>query len=407
MQISKPLRIISMLLFAGTLSVLVASCDNFLGSDGSDNGGNGNENGSFGDINGDEVNTEIAEQKVLAFLQDLGFFDSEYFQQSQLNVMSSTQDQQDNVPPVPDDYLVSEDVDGNIYITMDIDRDGNILPNREWRDNNNSYCLEQGKSFKTPAWKLRVELHPETQDVFLRLIDIDTGQIESPASAQVPGDSWVDDGISEAWDSADLPQIQQAGSPCGADVQLTLTFDSEMAANADGGVEVTRVQANIPLGDNSDPEVFEGTSALILTDYSAGGAGCPIVSTTNGTISAQVTIPDGSFDSVSIDDLQGMIDVSIRIVPDESPIATFDCGATEITDDTIWYRWFHVLNQSQDSDAPFSYFYGSLWDEMKDAPFGLAKGEIEQLDTFTEEGDTLTLEEITTLEIWTKELPPL
>ena len=412
------------LVLAVGIAISIMGCDSLMGSSGGGSNGNDSEesNGSDGPSFEGELNEETAKQAVLNFLVNLGIFPGNSTAQAQMNAITA-QDQQDNIPPVSDDYLTSEATEsGNIEVTMQIDSDGNIVPSPEWRNENSGYCLEKGKSFKTPVWNLRLTLFPESERVQINLIDIETGQIEASGNESVPGDTWVDDGIAEAWDEAGLPDIQKADSPCGADIELTLTFDSEVTAFVDGESDVARVQANIPLANDSDPEVFEGTSALLLTDFTDftpppppdGSINCT-ETTTAGTIYAEVVIPDGNLDPEDFDDLQGMIDVTIRVVETESPILTRTCvittpkgtGEQTLEDDLIWYRWFHVLNQSGDPDAPYSYFYGSLWEEMEDEPFGRAKREIFQSETFTDQGEQITLEEDTRLEIWTKELPPL
>lgn len=379
--------------------------------------------GTDTDFSDNGITEESAKQAVLDFLIRLGAFPDSNSKQAALIGISFEEDQQDAIPPVSDDYLVSEATEsGNIEITMQLDSEGNIVPSLEWRNENNGYCLEKGKRFKTPVWNLTVTLYPESERVQVNLIDIGSGQIEASGNESIPGDSWVDDGISEAWEAAGIPEIQKADSPCGAKIELTLVFDSEMTATIASGEEVTRVRAKIPLENSSDMEVFQGTSTLVLKDFPEpnppappGGSISCNTSTTSGTISAKVTIPGGNFDSIAIDDLEGMIDVSIRILEEESPILTTVCDVTTpqgsgqqtLEDDMIWYRWFHVLNHSQDPDAPNSYFYESFWDPMENEPFGLAKREVVQSETFTDEGESITLSEDTRLEIWTKELQPL
>lgn len=385
-------------------------------SSGSDDEGGDNGTASAPDT----VDTATAEQSVIAFLESQGFFSSEYFQQAQVAAMVVAQGQQDAIPPVSDDYVRSEIRDGNILLRLDIDGNGNILPSRDWRNENSGYCLEKGKYFRTPMWQFQVQLDPESQLVVLRLLDAGTGGIEEQADAQVPGDSWVDDGISEAWGTVNLPQIQQADSPCGAEIEMTLVVESEITASThDELFERAKVESRIPLGQESETDVFEGTATLTLTDYDSPVGNEPNVincswTATLGSISGKVKIPDGNFESVSIDDLQGMIDVSIRVLQEEAPVLTQTCtvqtpdGSGESSlEGQPWYPWFHVLNQSQDPDAPFSYFYESLWEAMPDDDFGLAAREVEQEEVFTEEGDTLTLQESTSLEIRTEILPPL
>lgn len=393
--------------------LLLGGC---LSSSGSDD----DESGETPD-SGDSVTQEGAEQSVVSFLESQGYFSSAYFQQAQVTTMLVAQGQQEAIPPVPDDYVRSElNESGNIVIRLDIDEDGNILPNRHWRAENSGYCLEKGKHFRTPIWQFQVQVDPEMQFVLLRLLDLATGQIERQQDAQVPGDNWLDDGINEAWNEINLPEIQQADSPCGSDIELTLVVESEIVASTqDGLFERSTVEARIPLGQKDGSDVFEGSSVLLTTDYESPVGDNPNVTScswtpTPGAISGQVTIPDGNFEPETIDDLQGMIDVNIRVLEDEAPGIINTCtvvtpegsGETSLAGEP-WYPWFHVLNQSQRPEAPFSYFYESLWTEMEDDPFGLAEREINQTESFTEEGDTLTLDETTNLEIRTETLPPL
>lgn len=377
-----------------------------------------------GDLEIADVNEDNAGQVVIAFFEREGYFSGAYFHRARVAaeravILTSRGDDEGPIPPLPDDYVRTESLSGeNTLVRMSVDGEGNILPNRDWRIENSQYCLEQGKYLRTPMWQLQVEFHPETNEVFIRLLDVETGEIERMGSGRGDDDTWVDEAITEAWNQANIPEVERADSPCGDDIELTLVFESELTATTDASYSNTStVASRVPLGPGSEPGVFTGSSLLLTTDYENSGPSHPYVdcswSPIHGEMSAQVTIPDGNFDPDSSSNFYDNIDVNIRILAAQAPGVRHHCtvttpdGSGQVTlEDRPWYPWFHVLNQSQ-TDR-YRYFYSNLlWDSLDDDPFGLVERTIDQSETFTDEGDSLTLEDSTTLMIRTEIMPPL
>lgn len=412
-------KILINLILAGLLLAMLSGCN-----PSSDNGSDTGPNNSSEALQVTDVNEENAGDVVVAFFQREGFFSGSYFHNALVTaeravILQSRDEEQGPIPPLPEDYVRSESLTGpNSIVRMSVDGDGNILPSRDWRNENSNYCLEKGKYMRTPMWQLQVEFHPETKEVFIRLLDIETAEIEKAGRGEGDDDGWVDEAITEAWNQSTIPEVERADSPCGDDIELTLVFESEVTVTADSDLsESSVVESRIPLGPGSEPGVFVGASLLLTTDYE-GGLGVPPNTScswvpVNGEMSAEVTLPNGSFDPDSYSgNLYYDIDVSIRVRKSQAPGVSNTCtmstseGTAQTTLEGLpWYPWFHILNHTQ--QARYRYFYPGVWDSMEGEPFGLAERVIDRTETYTEEGDTLTLDEVTTLTIRTEKMSPL
>lgn len=336
----------------------------------------------------------IAETVTLNFFESLGFFSSEYFHDAR--VAALTRSEQDVVPPVPSDYLQSTTTEsGNINVNYSVDGEGNILPSAQWRKNNSAYCRDQGKFMRAPEWRFQIAMFPDTNELALRLIDIETSKIEAQRMGQGDGDFWVDEAINNAWNPTEFPQLQQAASPCGDDIEMTLVMKSDieiLGSGSEGGTLERRsvVETEVGLGFSAQGDELKGSETLpvtkagIILPEAGESVTCTEVAH-SGMISVTVELPDGS---LSYDPR-----IAMHLEIEEMPSVTFSCtitteqGTSTIpVDDMAWLPWFTFMHEDDhlESDASFR-FEG--WNESEDEPSLLAELAWDRTDSTEEDSD--------------------
>lgn len=352
-----------------------------------------------------EITTELtlqeAEEIVMTFLDDIGIFSSAYFDRSKSNVL-----------PLPNDYVTTGETDsGNLRVDLWLNSEGIIIPNSEWRSENSNFCSGKNRYMRAPIYLLTIEIHPDTQTVFIRLIDVETSQILKQQEGHSTGEFWVLGAITEAWEKMEGVDHFQAGDPCGGEVNMILEFDSMIESRSmyDGAVTrfVARLVARVPIEATEEAGVLRGIEALVHVkeDYhhpiSEVFNNCEY-NFTDGKLDAKVTFSEEGF--TDIGGITALVGASII---DYIPMAFYSCTDSEgnVTDgnDMQWWLSFTLANQNRVIPEGWyfpgdGYRYGN-WNKADD-PNVLAIRTVNRTEEHvSDEGAVFEIAEQTTLKL--------
>lgn len=359
------------------------------------------------ELDNDEVliTLDEAEQEVLELMKEWGFFSTSFFEGSQDKA------KQAGPPPVPDNYVSSRhDDSGHILIEFWIGSDGYIIPNSDWRENNQDYCMEQNRWMKPPIKKLTKRIVPNTGIVFIQIVNVETSDIDMQREGQGDlNEQWLREAIEDAWDQLvekDGLDIKGAGDPCGDEAQLIMEFKSTInhqITTSDGhNARVnSTVSSKIPLTFSETEQLYSGNGNLEYVDseYYNSISEVPELSCSfdfhEGELNTKVDFPEAGFRySPNIEMVVG--DFTIN----EMPSVTYTCtdaeGNMSQGEDNLWWSSYVLMNQ-QRGISETQLFY-SNWQESEDRMI-IAFLEVEASESFSSEDGELTITEETVIGI--------
>jgi hypothetical protein len=175
--------------------------------------------------------------------------------------------------PTTQDYISTDvDPDGDRRLKLYLDKNGNLLPSPQWRQNNPDYCKGQDRYFKGPVKQLRFKVFalPDGYDAFAQYIDISTGKVEEQREGEAAN---LKDALNKAWNQLQSP-VGRAVDPCGEKKGFQLSFQTDITLEVTGSDGTTStisetVEATVPLSYNKDRQFFEGSSALTWTKFNS------------------------------------------------------------------------------------------------------------------------------------------
>ena len=175
--------------------------------------------------------------------------------------------------PSTEDYISADvDPDGDRRLKLYLDKNGNLLPSSQWRQNNPDYCKGQDRYFKAPVKQLNFKVFalPDGYDAFAQYIDIGTGKIEEQREGEAAN---LKDALNKAWNQLQSP-VGRAVDPCGEQKGFQLSFQTSITFEVTGSDGTTstiseKVEATVPLSYNQDRQFFEGSSTLTWTAFNS------------------------------------------------------------------------------------------------------------------------------------------
>lgn len=359
----------ALLASAATLLMVGCSDDAVTPDPGDDDPGNG--------ADPLELTEEEAQGAVLDFLEEQGVFSSSYFTSHAAAAPGSDTSQtaapqeaslvMHELGALPDDYVSSEPTDeGAIVIRMWVHADGDILPSSEWRQANVDYCANQGRYMRAPVEHLTVTIYRQTQEVFIRLVDVETGVIQEQRNGLGDGDFWLEEALEDGWNQMEAVEGLEAGDPCGRSIDLEMVFDSRIEYAVDDERIVSRVGSTVPLEFTGDRARYAGVATLEHAKYTnfMEEHGCTF-EMRPGNLEGEVHFPDGR--ARHSEDLEVRIGIPTK---DDFPWISHDCPPhfppLSEYQATLWWPAFVKMHEEKlNEDERTLDFSG--WEEGEDA----------------------------------------
>ena len=280
---------------------------------------------------------------------------------------------------------------GLIEIKLWVGNEGNIIPKPSWQAANQNVCLRQGRNMKGAVKQLEFTILTPSQEVQLHYIDIETGKIEqSVVGTQNEGDSdssnWLTESMSDAWSQMqNKVTIGGTVGPCGDKIELQIQFVSKITSDftenkEEPAVYYEHIQASFPLTFDDDKKAFTGTGDLEWLAYKLNGE------------------PGGPPTGKSLEVVRLVTPWIDNPIYDESTLELelpgFEDGTPLIN---VSWPLIHKYEINEEGDNYVYIITG--WQENPDDASVVMTKTFNRTESFTVDGDPVTVTEHTTIEI--------
>ena len=303
--------------------------------------------------------------------------------------------------PSTRDYIETEvDADGDRRLKLYISSNGNLVPSPAWRDTNSRYCADRNRYMKAPVDLLNVKVYQVADGyiAFAQYIEIATGRIEEQREGEA---TTLQTAIDQALGKLTV-SIGTAAGPCGEVKDLTLVFQTDLTESIDTGTVTTyrhEVAAVVNLAYDESEGHFEGESELVWIEHEARSTDpaityntCPHPDTGKVSIVYRAG-PEGTPDN--------SVDATVTFKNVGRPECTFDSSAyNDPVVDPLWAEFDRYWEKYHSGEHQGSgQFLIDGWNAAPNDYSVVAEKTYDIAETSTNESETLTYEEETTLKI--------